>query len=233
MLKDRLSTARQLFSPFCHNIHCSPGKGNCTRHLSLNFSESHLVSDKVKIERHLLFSGPIREHNLLGAYDSIVETKSTNPLSFSAPFQYDPMARVTLFHRLCTLFTVKATVKNFMVEALRTPTGTVYLACGREQRCFLSSQVFEPRFRIMDSNCSLFSMCLASAHAASLGKNIQETHAHMLALNVTCQDLKHQVKEYTAQCHACRLNRSLEGRRNYLMQSLHPSPSGAKVQFTV
>ena len=231
MLKERYMKAKQLFSPYCHDIRCAPGNGDCNKHFSLNLSEDHLVSDKIKVERHLLFSGPIREPHLLGAYDSIDESQSDRSLSFSEPFQYNPMARVTLFHRLCTLFTVKVSMKGFTVETLRTPTGPVYLACGRDQRDFLYCQTFEPRFRIIDSSCALFSMCLATTHAVSLGKNTQETHAHMLALNVICPDLKQQAKNYSNRCHTCKYNRALEGRSNYLMQSLTPSPSGKLISL--
>ena len=106
------------------------------------------------------------------------------------------------------------------------PVGTMYLACGRKQRCFITERTFEPRLRILDPKSSFFRLCISAAHTSSLGKSPQESTAYLLGLNVTTSELKKHVTNFTSTCYACNLNRAYDSRNNHLMQSLEPSPSG-------
>lgn len=113
-----------------------------------------------------------------------------------------------------------------LIKCLEGSKGLLYVARGRKQRCYLTSTTFEPRFRIINPKSAFFKLCLASAHAASLGKSPQESQAFFLALNIIVPSLARHIKNHASECFSCRLNHAFEARKNYLMQSLEPSPSG-------
>ena len=226
ILKLRLTTIRASFDPFCGNILCQPRDGGCKTHCSLPTSDVPLTDPKLKSEKHLMFPGVIRGSSLLGEYEIPLVTVKPSPDFFFTDFSYNKSLRIYLFDYLCCLFTAKLTIKGFQLRTLMRPVGTMYLACGRKQRCFITEKTFEPRLRILDPKSSFFRLCISAAHTSSLGKSPQESTAYLLGLNVTTSELKKHVTNFTSTCYACNLNRAYDSRNNHLMQSLEPSPSG-------
>ena len=230
-LRNRLETSSKSFSPYCGDPLCSPRMGKCGNHLSLQIPNFSLTDKKVKIEKHFLFSGPVKGKHSLGDYESVLASEFIPPKSFFEDFAYHPSIRIKLFDQMCCLFTLKVNIKGFQVQTLNRSNGPLYIARGRKQRCYLTSTISEPRFRIIDPKSAFFKLCLTAAHAASLGKSPQETQAFFLGLNLITPSLTRHIRSYTSECLSCRLNHAFEARKNYLMQSLEPSPTGKLISI--
>ena len=232
ILRERLTRDKRLFSPYCGNIYCRPNLSKCAAHLSLQIPDISLTDHKLKIEKHFLFSGPVKGRHLLGNYEAVSSPQLVSPNIFFENFAYISQVRIRIFDHLCSLFTLKASIKGFQVQAVKRPNGPVYIARGRKQRCYLTSDVSEPRFRVIDPKSAFFELCVNTAHASSLGKSPQETKAFFLGLGIITPNLTNQIKLFTTECFSCRLNRAFEARNNYKMQSLEPSPSGKLISIS-
>ena len=172
-LREKLKTSGRLFSPYCGDVLCSPSLGKCTPHIPSPIQDFSFTDKKVKLEKHNLISGPTRGRQTLGNYEIAPASQLTSSQPFFDDFTYHQPTRINLFAHLCELFTSNATIKGFQTQSLEGSKGLLYVARGRKQRCYLTSTTVEPRFRILNSKSAFFTLCLASAHSASLGKSPQ------------------------------------------------------------
>ena len=230
VLRSRLAQSKKSFHPYCGKILCNPRTSKCGMHLSLQIPEMSLTDSKLKMEKHFLFSGPVKGRHMLGNYEAVLTSQPVS--SCFENFVYDPSIRIMIFDQLCCLFTLSTTIKGFQLQTLKRPNGPLYIACGRKQRCYLTSIIYEPRLRVIDPKSIFFKLCVTTAHAASLGKSPQETKAFFLGLGIIAPSLNHHIKLSTAECFSCRLNQAFEARSNYLMQSLEPSPTGRLISIS-
>ena len=225
ILRIRLAKIRADYSPFCGETFCDGIRCSGRRHASLHLEPNSSPEPNSKIEKHSLFGCSSKINTTLGNYEIPYDADSHRDPNFDSEFQYHAGLRVSLFDHFCTLFTLQTSIKGFTILPLKKRDGVQYIAHGRKQRCYLTGKTYEPRFRVLNPASAFFQLCLKAGHDNSLGKSPQETHLYLLALNIVTVSLSQAIRKYSFTCTACNLNKALEKRKNYLMQSLHPGPS--------
>ena len=134
--------------------------------------------------------------------------------------------RIIAFDYLCFLFQDCFEVRGYTVMKTESEWGECSMAVGRKQRDWEAGEDTLPRFRQLDKSSKLGELCIATAHAASLGESTELAKLYLVSLRVILPSERKMLKAFQRECCACNLSVALCQRSDTKLRSNHLGPSG-------
>ena len=187
-------------------------------------SQSHLTRDN----SHFLFQKQSSFGYNLGcpeALASVTLKLAAHVIGGDANIDHQEW-RVLAFDHLCFLNQDQFEVNGFSVSKFESIWGFYFVAAGRKQRDWIAQEDTVPRLRMVASPSVFATLCLTTAHAASLGESHELSRLYLISLRMMVEKEKKALKVLQRGCSACNLSIAFHQRNDTKMRSNHLGPSG-------